>query len=194
MDIKELEKWSETKDGISWLDGKKAGLIKKNDELLAQLKTVNGGVSELSSRFTETEKQLEIEKAAMRQALLVQPLEKALLDKKVFPVVIPHLKSELIEVYGLDVKNVDGGSRSAIGTIELDGAKVEKPLCEIIDLWAQTESAKSYIPPGEKTVVSTSIVSGVGSSHGQPLDGLSGRELAAMSDSEFNRKKKKKLR
>jgi hypothetical protein len=194
MDLKELEKWINTDEGKKWLDGKKEGLIRKNEELIKELKTAGGGMSELTQRVTDTEKALGKEKAAMREALLLQPLEKTLLEKKVFPVVIPALKNELIEAYGLDVKEADGGSRSAMGVIEQDGAKMEKPLSEIIDLWIQTEDAKSYIPPPVTSVVSTSVLSGVGGSHSQPFDGLSGRELAAMSDRDFDNAVKEKLR
>jgi hypothetical protein len=193
MDLKQLETWIETTEGKKWLDSQKEGLLKKNEELIKELKTAGGSLSELTQRVTDTEKQLETEKAAIRQALLVQPLQNSLTEK-VFPVILPHLMNELCETYGLAVKAASDGTRAAIGTVEINGTKVEKTLSEIVDHWTQTDGAKSYLIPQPTTVVSTCIAaSGKNSQGQQQLDGLTGRELAAMTEQDFQSAVKGKL-
>jgi len=188
MDLKELEKWVESAEGIKWLDGKKSGLIKKNEELIKELKTASGGMSELTQRVTDMEKQLLDKQAVINDTLLSKPLEKQLKENGCFEILIPQISREISETYGLNI-NGNAGDIKVTGTIKNENETESQilPMNEIVDFHLKTEAGKKYInPQNVKTeVISTSLDVKGGS---KPIDSLTnktGQELAKMTDQEF---------
>jgi hypothetical protein len=180
MDIKELEKWVETESGIKWLDGKKEGLIRKNEELIKELKTAGGSMSELTRRVTDMEKQLIDKQAAVQQALLDLPLQKLLKEHGVFDILIPQICRELKEVYDLDIKDM-----KAMGKLKNDTESQELPMGDIVEAYFKTESARQYVNPANTKVISTCIDVKGGDPPSKGIEGKTGIELARMSDTDF---------
>jgi hypothetical protein len=186
MDLKELEKWVESADGKKWLDGKKEGLIKKNEELIKELKTAGGGLSDTSSRLADVEKQLLDKQAELKRALLDIPLEKLLKENGVFEILIPQISRELSEVYALSIKG-NAGDMKVTGTIKNENESLELPMNELVDTFLKTETGRQYVNPANiKTqTISTCLDVKGGDRPGKPLEGKTGIELARMSDTEF---------
>ena len=80
MDIKELDTFIETDQGKEWMTRHKKPLLDKRDELLGELKAVNGRLAEASQRVADSEKLLSEERAAIRKAVVDAPLT-AMLEK-----------------------------------------------------------------------------------------------------------------
>ncbi|MCL2185250.1 MAG: hypothetical protein FWB86_05265 [Treponema sp.] len=179
MNIDELNKWLETVDGSAWLEKQKAGLIKKNEQLLNELKNTASG-----SSLAELQKQLDQEKAALHQSLIDQPLERTLLTKGIIPICIPELKRKLVQSYGLSIK-ADGENRTATGKIDVDGVSTEKPLSDILEIWTESTEAKEYIKPPLHMVSTTPDLTG-GDRVKPTIRGKNGRELLEMSDNDFS--------
>ena len=179
MNIEELEKWIATKSGTDWLNEKKAGLLSKNNELINSLKTANGSIADYELRLAAVTKEADQERGALKQALLVTPLEKLLEEKNVFKILLPHITKELCEVYDLTIK-ADGDNRQAVGTI--DGQ--ELPLADIVETWVKSENAKEFIQQPIVGFTMPQVKGGIVDEI-QTLKGKTGRELARMTDKEF---------
>jgi hypothetical protein len=186
MDIKELEAWLQTEQGRAWLDEKKSGLVKKNEQLIGELKTACGGSSEISLRLADVEKALEIEKAANKRALLDAPLLALLESKGVFNILMPEIARQLTETYGLTI-HADGEGRKVIGKIKDGDTEKELTLTDAVDTWLKTDDARQYIDTRKNTVTVVSTVPNLsgGDPPSKALDGKNGRELAEMSDNDF---------
>jgi len=185
MDIKELEEWLKTNEGIQWADSLKSGLVNKRDELLAALKEANGKLAEENLRFAAAQKSLEEERAALSSVLIDKELARLLKGENVFETVIPGTVQALKESYGITVK-ADGPNRLARGMIKGDdGTEKESDLTGIVSSWIRTPEAK-------RIVLNTNNGGGASGNEFKrdipapnKLGGLSGRSLAAMSDDEF---------
>jgi len=179
MDKKIIEDWLKTDDGKQWEQEFKKGLLSKNNELIQSLKQANGNNADTEQRLTALQKELEQERAALKAALLSEPLAKILEQKNVFKILIPEVVNKLAEVYDLYVEG-NGEHREAIGTI--DGK--ELTLDDIVDTWANSGEGKEYINP----VLPGQIVStapNFGTELPPTLKGRTGQQLAAMTDDDF---------
>jgi hypothetical protein len=186
MDLKEIEKWVETTEGKKWLDGKKEGLIRKNEELIKELKHAGGGLSDTSLRLADVEKQLLDKQAELKRALLDIPLEKLLKENGVFEILIPQISRELCEIYDLGIKG-NAGDMKITGTVMNENEPLELPMGDIVDTFLKTETGRQYVNPANmKTqIISTCLNVKGGDPSSKSLEGKTGRELAQMSDSDF---------
>jgi len=180
MDLKELETWTGTPAGIKWLDGKKEGLLKKNEQLIKELKAAGGGMSELTQRVSDLEKQLEDKQVELKRSLIDVPLEKLLKEYGVFEILIPQISRELCEVYDLRISDM-----KAIGTVKNENESLELPIGDIVNDFLKTETGKQYVNPAAIKTVSTCLDVKGGDLPNKALEGKTGRELAQMSDSDF---------
>jgi len=184
MDINELNQWIETPEGTQWLESQKRPLLDKRDELLSQLKSANGKLSELERRNSQTESNLSEERAALTSALVDQELSRLLKQAHVFEVALPSTIAALRETYGIRIQ-ANGPDRKAIGTIkEEDEAEKQASLTEIVNLWRQTPEAAQVIENKNNGGGSPGSLY-KGAVKPPPLQKLSGQALAAMSDDEF---------
>jgi len=185
MDVKELEKWvKESDEGKAWLEIQKQPLLIKRNELLAELKSASGQLSELELRSKQTESTLSEEQAALSAVLVDQGLVGLLKEKRIYESVIPSVAATLKETYGITVK-ADGQNRTAYGKIKgAGGEECEISLADIVSTWSKTPEAKEVTP---------NLNSGGGATGGfgfyspvtPDLHKLSGKALASMSDTEF---------
>jgi hypothetical protein len=185
MDVLELEKWVESDEGKAWLESQKRPLLIKRDELLTELKSASGRLSELELSSKQTESILSEERAALAAVLVDQGLVSLLKEKRIYDSVIPSVTAMLKETYGITVK-ADGPNRMACGrTKETDGKESEISLADIVSTWSKTLEAKQVTPnnnsgggtpPGRFTFNSSTV---------PELQKLSGQALAYMSDIEF---------
>jgi hypothetical protein len=184
MDIKELETWIKTTEGIKWLDTQKEGLIRKNEQLIGELKSAGGGVSELTQRVTDLQKQLDDKQAELKKALLFNPLDKLLKDNGCFEILIPQISRELQEIYDF---TIDGNAGDTTGKVKNEAEAQALPLGVIVDTFLKSESGRQFVNPASlKTqVISTTLDVKGGDPPCKPLEGKTGIELAQMSDSEF---------
>lgn len=189
IDLNELNTWIGTDEGKAWADGLKAPLLAKNKELLEGLHLSNGKTAEASRAKADLEKLYAEERGAVEKTVVDGELARLLKDAGAFGPVIPGLIAELKQAYGLTVA-ANGAERKAIGKMKTtgpDGVEIEKDvgLEEIVKAWTMKPSSKDLIldrggfgggAPGS------------GSGHSSPapsLSGLSGPELARMSDKDF---------
>jgi hypothetical protein len=185
MDLKELEKWLETDEGIKWEAELKAPLLHKRDELLSALKEANGKLAELDQRSAATEKSLSDERAATTAVLVDRELASLLKNANVFETVIPGVVQALKETYGIRVK-ADGSLRIPHGITQGEnGTEKETSLTDIVSMWCKT-------PEAQKVILNTNTGGGAigGTRRGAPppstsLHKLSGQTLASMTDTEF---------
>jgi hypothetical protein len=187
MDIQELEKWvTEGDEGKAWLENQKRPLLIKRDELLAALKESNAKLAEQDQRSAAAADELSQERAALSAVLVDGALASLLKNAHVFEVLIPEVVNSLKNAHGITVK-ASGADRMAVGTLkDKDGNETEAGLDTIVKAWAEL--------PGSKNVIQNMNNGGgarggsmVGRTPPPPsLKRLSGRDLAAMSDAEFN--------
>ena len=150
MDLKQLETWIETEAGKKWLDNQKAGLIRKNEELIKELKTAGGSLSDTNQRLADVEKQLLDKQAELKRALLDMPLEKTLKEHGVFEILIPQISRELSEIYDLYTKDM-----KAMGKLKNDKESLELPLDDIVNTFLKTETGRQYVNPAKLKTEST---------------------------------------
>jgi len=187
MDIAELEKWvKENDEGKAWLESQKRPLLKKRDELLAELRSSSGRLSELEQRSRQTESILSEERAALAAVLVDKEIVSLLKEKRIYESVIPSVTATLKETYGITVK-ADGPSRTACGKAKrADGAESEISLPDIVSAWSKTPEAKEVTPNGNSGGGAQGSGLGWSSRRVVPnLQKLSGPALASMSDAEF---------
>ena len=58
MNVEELEKWVLSGEGLQWLENKKSGLVKKNTELLAELKKSNAELTTATDKSNALAEQM----------------------------------------------------------------------------------------------------------------------------------------
>jgi predicted nuclease with TOPRIM domain len=197
MDVKALNEWAETEAGKKWLDEKKEGLRKKNEQLIKELKSQTSGISELTQRVTDMEKALENKQAELKRSLIDIPLEKQLKEHGVFEILIPQISREISETYGLNI-NGNANDIKVTGTIKNENETESQilPMNEIVDFHLKTEAGKQYVNPANvKTeIISTTLDVKGGDKPSKTLEGKTGRELAQMSDSDFQDAIKQSMR
>ena len=181
MDVNELNLWVETSEGKAWLESQKQPLLLKRDELLSELKSASGKLSELELRSKQTENILTEERTALTSALVDQELTRLLKQRNIYESVIPSVAATLKETYGISIK-ADGPNRKAYGT---DGKEAELSLNDIVSAWSKTPEAKQVTPHSNSGGGATPGYTASQPSISPELNNLSGRQLANTSDSDF---------
>ena len=151
MDIKELEKWLETPEGLTWLEAHKKGLLDKNAELLEKVTKGNAENKTLYERIINLESDLHKEQAVNREVLLSRPLAEKLKQKGVFEVLIPELSKTIAETYGLQLAN-----GNAAGKVTDNGKETVLNLDQVIEHWAKLDQSKDCFKPQDVKTQSTS--------------------------------------
>jgi len=192
MDISTLDSWVTTTGGSAWLDSQKAGLIAKRDELLTAQKTANGKIAELELRLGETESRALDADAFIHRHVVSDALERLLMNTGVADAFLPIVKKAVLDGYAIQLKRADGDF-IACGTIkDADGADVEAGLEAIVEAWAK-------LPEAQQLIVNRNSGGGATGSTcvGVPqpkLQGMTGRQLATMSDNDFQAARQNELR
>ena len=129
MDVDQLEKWViETDEGKIWLNGQKVPLLAKRDELLSEVKTANGRITELEQRLSQAESNLSESDAFIARNVVDGELEQLLKDAGVFDAFTPIVKKAVQDTYGVQIKRASGDF-TAYGTIkDADGTDIEAGL------------------------------------------------------------------
>lgn len=181
MIIQEIEEWLKSEEGTTWLESKKAPLLTKNKELLDSLHAANGRVSDALRAQQDAEKLLSDERGLTEKLAVDESLAANLRNHGVFPQAIPGVVTELKQAYGLTVQS-DGQTRKVSGK-NSQGVPVD--LETAIQEYLNTPDGKAV------TLVTNSGGGAPGSRPKAPeatqskLAGMSGRQLAGMSESEF---------
>jgi len=184
MDLKELDSWLATDEGAAWLESQKKPLLNKRDEVLTELKNANGKYSELEQRFKETENALLVEKSAIAKLLIDDELVRLLSNHHVIEAHIPLIAKSLKETHGLTV-NADGDTRTVIGNLkDNEGKETTASMADIVTAWANNKSNWDLIR-GDLNTGGGAPGSGRGAQSTKNFSGLSGRELANVSDADF---------
>ena len=187
MDVKELEAWLTTDAGKTWADGFKAPLLSKRDELLSNLRTANGSAAQATQRAADAEKMLAEERAAINSILIDRDLGSIMQKGRVMEPCIAAAIAELKETYGIQVK-ANGSHREAMGVVKSeDGTTREVGLEEIFNEWSKTDSAKRITLASQNR--GTGYIRQEGTGAMLPtvhLGSMQGRDLARMSDKDFN--------
>ena len=192
MDLKQLNEWVDTTEGKAWLDGQKAGLLAKRDELLTSQKTANGRIAELERRLGDAEAGASDADAFIRRTVADAEIERLLADAGVFDAFLPSAKKAVQDTYGVRVKVADGNF-TACGTIrDADGTGTEAGLGDIVKDWTKQPGSRQFIMCRN----SGGGASGSGHTSLPPtkLQAYSGRQLAAMSDADFANARNNELR
>jgi len=184
MNIDELNSWVVTDEGKKWGDEYKSALLKNRDEVLAELKNAGGKYSELEQRFKETENALSGEKAVLSKILIDDELARLLSKHHVFETHIPLIVRSLKETHGFTV-NADGDKRTVTGKVkDNEGKETTAGIADIVTAWANNKANWDLIR-GDLDTGGGAPGSGRGSQSTKNLSGLSGRELANVSDADF---------
>lgn len=186
MDIKELEEFILTADGKQWLEARYAenakGLKDKNGDLLSELKTARGRVSEVEQSLTQTQSELSEERAALSKYFIDDNLSRLLKNKAVYETLIPSVLQSLKDTHGITL-TASGLERKATGKLKnKEGQETEATLEAIVDAWAETADAKQIR-------LATSTGGGATGSNMSyrptRTDNPTREQLANMSDAEF---------
>lgn len=147
MDMNELETWIKTSEGQTWADTLKKPLIDKRDELLSELKAVNGRFASEAQRAADSLKLLDEERAAIRKAVIDAPLAAALEKIGAPPGVVPGVIAELKEVGDFQVK-ASGLDRSATVILKnAEGKPEELDLGSFVDRWNKADGKRKFTQP-----------------------------------------------
>jgi hypothetical protein len=180
MNIQEIETWLATEEGTKWLEEKKAPLLTKNKELLESIHAANGRVTDALRAQQDAEKLLSDERGLTEKLAVDEALAADLRNQGVFPQAIPGVVAEIKQAYGLTVTS-DGQGRKVSGK-NSQGLPV--------DLVTATREYLST-PDGKAVQLNGNSGGGANGSQvrspasGPTLENKSGRDLAKMSDSDF---------
>jgi hypothetical protein len=184
MDLNELNSWIKTDDGRAWLDGQKTGLLNKQQELLKQIKDGNAALTDSGQRLAAAEGSLSEERAFIERSLIDDTLKALLKNAGVMDIAIPQVIPMLKNAYSISIV-ANSLDRTAWGVLkEHDGTEKQGDLHDVVTNWLKTPEAKQITinrdsgggATGSKTTATPK----------QDLSGLSGHDLASMSDSDFN--------
>lgn len=180
MNVQEIEEWLKSEEGTKWIEDKKAPLLAKNKELLESIHAANGRVTEALRAQQDAEKLLSGERGLTEKLAIDEALAVNLRNQGVFPQAIQGVVAEIKQAYGLTVTS-DGQNRKVSGK-NSQGLPV--------DLETAT---REYLATPDGKAVQLNQSSGGGAPGSQArapepdksLGSMSGRDLAKMSDSDF---------
>lgn len=144
MNEKEFLDFIATPEGSALLEKQKSGLVAKNTELLAEIRTLNGRLTEATERASGAAEQLEAERRAVAAMAIDKALEHKLESLKAKPETLKAAILQLKTEHNFTVK-ADGDDRRGIVT-DADGNEI--PLDEFAENWANSESGKGFILNG----------------------------------------------
>lgn len=158
MNEKEFLDFIATPEGSALLEKQKSGLVAKNTELLAEIRTLNGRLTEATERASGAAEQLEAERRAVAAMAIDKALEHKLESLKAKPETLKAAILQLKTEHNFTVK-ADGDDRRGIVT-DADGNEI--PLEQFAENWAQSE--------GKGFILNGSSGSGAPGSHGAIVD------------------------
>jgi hypothetical protein len=191
INIDELNTWIETDEGKQWADILKSGLMNKNNELLAAIHKSDADMAGISQRLTEAEGNLENERAYIKSVIVDQALEALLNDRHYFKTIIPHCIETIKNAYGVNVR-ADGAGRSAVGTVkDAEGNDKQISLSECFEHFDNIPENHDMCPPRNSGGGAPGGGSYYGGTNTMSTDG---RELAKLSDAQFEALRQQTLR
>jgi len=195
MDVDQLEKWvMETDEGKIWLNGQKVPLLAKRDELLSEVKTANGRITELEQRLSQAESNLSESDAFIARNVVDGELEQLLKGAGVFDALTPIVKKAVQDTYGVQIKRANGDF-TAYGTIKgADGTDTEAGLEDIVKDWAKQSASGQFIMARNNGGGATGDNRSGSGTPPPSLQGYNGRQLASMSDADFANARNSELR
>ena len=182
VDINELNEFVKTEAGNKWLEEQKKPLLINRDNLLAELKTANGRLSETEQRLVQTAKELSADRSELSKHLIDRELSDLLLNNHAIETFIPLTVQKLKEVNGLTVV-ADGDDRK-VTSKGADGKETPATLRDIVSEWCN-DRQNWHLIKGDLNRGGGAPGSGKGSQSVKDLSNLTGRELAGVSEAEF---------
>ncbi|SIP92971.1 hypothetical protein SAMN05920897_101318 [Alkalispirochaeta americana] len=148
MDPKELESWIETNEGAAWLNGLKAPLLAKRDELLAKNRELSERLTEATQKVNDTSGLLQAERDAIRSTLVNREID-GFVSRNVVPTMSEVARTMLSSRIDAEVK-ADGQHREPHVSKEtakdfLLENEESISLREYLTRWSSSEEAKNFL-------------------------------------------------
>jgi hypothetical protein len=143
MNVEELNAFVQTTEGAAWLEGQKAPLVSKNQELLGELKASGGRLATEAQRAADSARLLDEERSSVSHLIVDRELDRLLDAADVFPVLKPSVLAQLKAIASPTIV-ADGLDRKAVAKYPgADGKLEDVSLEEMVNRWKETPEAKT---------------------------------------------------
>lgn len=182
MNLEDVEKWSATDEGRTWLEAKKMPLVEKRNELLKEVTELKERLADASERSNATDAKLKgyLENLKARYCLSlmddVDNYKTKVLDDKDIREFVKNKIEKQAELVGGFIADIDNEGNFTLATSE------GKTFAEYYKEWTETDGAKAFLQ------CLNSGGGALGSGFGRGLESYSTDTIKKMSPAEIAEK------